>query len=678
MATRQDQILRFGVEVASDPGLLKVATDLEAITKAGGEAAPAAQALLDQLRKLAEQNATAGGLPAMKAELVELGDAFTTARLKVEQLEAQFDASDAPSARLTAQLEKARASVAGLQAQFNQQQASVTAAENALAGAGISTENLDASQRALRASLAATAAEGGILAASFKESSAAAKEQAASFSEVTEKSGFLRGAIEQISGLLKVFVGFFVLEKVKEDILGVMATGDKFAKFGVDFANAFGSAEKGREAFARVKELAETVPLSLEQVAAAAIKARKEGLDPFDGTLLALIDTNAKFGGSVDNLNVLIDVLGKATARGELTTRNLVALQQQGIPVTKILGEAMGKTADQILDLAKKGELGRDSIKLLVDTLGQGAAGDASKQMNLLGTLVVKVKDQWEEFLNLIANSGAYDFVRDKLIAINEAFKQGLADGSLREKAQSLSNAIVAIGNAVAGSIRFISDHAAAIYDAAKAYVIFKATILALDLASVSAKFIGLTAAVKESAAAAEGAAVANGGFSKLGAAIKSIPTAVKIAFATVALDFAITQTEKLYDTLVLIHEQNKKDEEDLKDLIAGREQLAAKADKVARALKGFADTQIADADKLASMSRQQSEDYLAQLQNATRYFTALRIQADQTGNFKGAQEATTRLRELRLPRRPHRKRSRKHCTMPARPSRPSSTVSMI
>jgi hypothetical protein len=26
MATRQDQILRFGVEVASDPGLLKVAT----------------------------------------------------------------------------------------------------------------------------------------------------------------------------------------------------------------------------------------------------------------------------------------------------------------------------------------------------------------------------------------------------------------------------------------------------------------------------------------------------------------------------------------------------------------------------------------------------------------------------------------------------------------------------
>src|SRR5690242_5314868 len=144
MSTRQDQILRFGVEVASDPGLLKVATDLEAVAKAGGDAAPAAQALLDQLRKLAEQNATAGGLPAMKATLVELGDAFVAARLKVEGLEAQFDAADAPSARLTAQLERARVSAAELQAQFNLQQASVTAAENALAGAGVSTENLDA------------------------------------------------------------------------------------------------------------------------------------------------------------------------------------------------------------------------------------------------------------------------------------------------------------------------------------------------------------------------------------------------------------------------------------------------------------------------------------------------------------------------------------------------------
>ena len=323
---------------------------------------------------------------------------------------------------------------------------------------------------------------------------AAHEKEQVSLDALAEKYAILQRGIELFKELALTVGGLVAFEKIKEEIGSVLETGDKFEKFGIQFTNAFGGVEQGAQAFEKVKTLAESTPLSLDVVTEAALRMRKEGLDPLDGSLQTLIDTNAKYGGSAEQLTGLVDSFAKAMARGELNTRLLVQLQEQGVPAAKLLGDAMGLTADQINKMAKQGELGRSSIALLLNQLASANGGAAASAMGTLTAQVTKLHDQWDEFLELIAKSGVYDFAKEELRQVGEAIQKGLGDGSLQEKAQAISDAIVGIGKAAIGVVSFLTEHAQAVKEVAEAYALLKLGGLAVDITK-----LGLQAA--ESAA---------------------------------------------------------------------------------------------------------------------------------------------------------------------------------
>jgi tape measure domain-containing protein len=643
----QTELLQFKIEALGDEQLSAISRELIAVGKAGGEAAPQANALLERLADLASQSDLISTLVREKVALQETGDALALAKLKLGELQTQMAATTTPSAALERSFSKTQATITTLDAAYNQHQANIARTSNALKAAGVDTEHLDAAQRDSRQTLTATSEAAAGLAAAHGKNSAAAKEEAVTVQSLSEKYGLFGKVVESVKTILLTVGAFIGLEKAKEALDGILEETEKAEKFGVTFANAFGGVEKGAEALQKVNEIAEQTPLKMDDIAAAALRAKREGLDPFDGTLQALIAANDKYGGSIDTLNPLIDALGKAYAKGSLGTRELVSLQQQGIPVAQLLGEALGKTADEIEDMAKKGEIGRESIKLLITQLGESAAGDTTRQMSLLSTVVTKLHDQWEDFLTLIGQSGVYDFVRDKLQAINTAFKQGIADGTIAEKARAISGAVVALGQAVGGTLKFLYDHAAAIGEAVKAYITFKTVLLAADIGGAAARMLALATATRTAGQAAEIAAAESGAFGKLRGVLGRIPTGIQIAIATAGVEFATSQLLNLIDAEKKLYDENQRIKELDQDRANTLTVLASKAEAIAQRLSGFAKTQIVDADQLAAKNRSQSEEYIAQLENATRYYTALRIQAQSIGDTKGAADAATHLKDL-------------------------------
>jgi tape measure domain-containing protein len=646
MATRQDQILRYGIDVASNKPLLDIALGLDKIVESGGPAAEEAKALQEQLAKLAQQGGIARALVADKAALQETGDALTLAKLKVQELQAQFAATDAPTAAMTRAMEKATASVTTLESQYNRLSASIATGTNALRAANIDTNNLDAAQRGLQASLTQTAAKGVQLAASFHESSAAAKEESLSLAEVTERNLVLRSSFEQLAELLKTFAGLFALEKVGEELHDILNTGDKFAKWGVQFSNAFGGAEKGQEALEKIKVLAEQTPLSLDDVAKAALTARKVGLDPLDGSLLSLINTTVKFGGGAQELETLITALGKSANQGGLNLRTLIALEQLGIPAAQLLGDAIGKTSTQVTELAKEGKLGADSVQTLIAALGRANTGAIADQMGLLSTQTTKAKDNFDEFLNLIAKSGAYDFVRDQLKSLNEEFKKGLEDGSLAESAKSISDGLIKIGQALINITRFATEHAGAIVTVVEQYALFKAAMLALDLIGAAKNMLGLAAAT-EAVGVSAATAAGEQGVGKLSTALGKIPRNIGIAIALAGVADILVQLREIND----IEEQNIALHERMvqleKDDSVFREKLLQQAKAVATQNVAAAQTEIATATQLAEKNREQSDSYVQALQSAIKYFTAIKVQDQALGNTSGAKAAGDKIREL-------------------------------
>ena len=132
----QTEILQFIVETQGNDELAATAKTLYDIAQGGGEAAPKAAALLDELGRLADVSSKTSGLPALKAQLQSVGDQLYTARVRAAELQTEFAATLEPTAALTRNYQKAQQAVAALELQQTQLGVAIKTSENALAAAG--------------------------------------------------------------------------------------------------------------------------------------------------------------------------------------------------------------------------------------------------------------------------------------------------------------------------------------------------------------------------------------------------------------------------------------------------------------------------------------------------------------------------------------------------------------
>ncbi len=278
--------------------------------------------------------------------------------------------------------------------------------------------------------------------------------------------------------------------------------------------------------------------------------------------------------------------------------------------------------------------------------------------MQTLGAQTQKVKDEFDDFLELIAKSGAYDFVVGKLKEINEAFKKGLESGKLQEAAKSISDALIALGNAIIGVTKFLVDHRAGILEAAEAYAIFRGALLATNLIEAGSNWVKLTLATKAHTIALGEAAVAQGTYAT---AAKSADAAALAAAAggggLSQARFADqrhpeehpdrsrcrrhregsrtpqrTSTQSIKGNNELAKQYNDTEDEIIADRAAPGRDLAG----VTQQLKRFADT--ADRERGSARRKEPGNrvrTYIDSLQNATRYFAALRAQARENSTSK-------------------------------------------
>lgn len=690
MATR-DEIIRFIIQTQGADGIEALSKSLKDTGAAGAEAEPEVRALVDELGRLADSDKAVSGFVSLKAELAEVETQLGVAKNNLDELTASFDRNDTSNKRITASFALADKTIASLTARQSELAVELAKTSGALDKAGIDANSLTDAQARPGVEAAAAAEKLRLIAAASAENATAEKAEALSVEELGERYAAFGRVLETLKTLAVTIGGLFAFEKAKEELGDILATGDKFERWGVQFANAFGGSEQGAEALEKVKELAESTPLSLDDLTEAAIKAKKGGLDPLNGTLETLVNVNAKYGGSIDSLNSLIDDFSKANAKGELSEKQLVTMQQNGVPAAQLLGAAMGKTADQILDMANKGQLGRDSIALLLKQLASSSSGAAQASMGLLSTQVVKLHDQWDEFLALIGKSGVYDFAREELKEIGEALEKGLGDGSLKERAQAISDGIVGIGKAALGTLSFLGEHASELKTVAEGYLLIRAAQLSVDLAGMVAKFTESTAAALANAAAAQRDAAAQ---VELAAAMRAASLAAgtqaaAVGASEVALDTAskggilralasfgslrgalngvgttltslvggpipaliasiaylafntVELVKNLTDWYNITQRLNDLQKENAETQTA----LGAKAAQVAQQTRDAANIQVLAAQDVAAMSRKQSDAYIKQLQDAIRYYTALKILAQQSGNKSQVDEDTEKLK---------------------------------
>ncbi len=265
--------------------------------------------------------------------------------------------------------------------------------------------------------------------------------------------GVNRGAVQMASGLGTVAGAATRTAFSLQGLIagaGVVALGrsmiqqaSSFENYKVQLETLEGSSAGAERALTWIEDFAVKTPLQVNEVVDSYAKLRAFGLDPTNGTMMALVDTMAATGGGAEKLEGLTLALGQAWTKGKLQGEEAMQLLERGVPVYDLLAKATGKTTEEIVAMQSAGELGREEITLLIEAMGAANKDAAIKMSQTWDGIVSNIWDQWTRFQRKIMDSGLFKYMKDGLQNLLDMLNDMAADGRLQAWAEQTSAAII-------------------------------------------------------------------------------------------------------------------------------------------------------------------------------------------------------------------------------------------
>ena len=257
-------------------------------------------------------------------------------------------------------------------------------------------------------------------------------EAMAHITRATSQSSKILGAYAAASGVIAAGAGVFAK--------GVMDTASEFERYETILTTLEGSAEKAKKSMAWISDFAARTPYEMNEVTDSFVKLKAYGLDPLkDGLLNSLGDTAAAMGKPV--MQVVEAIADAVTGENE-------RLKEFGIKASKIKGTNFteysytDKNGKQ--QLAKVESNNRAMIQATLQTIWNEKYGGAMNKLS--GTwegMMSNLSDQWSRFKLLIAQSGVFDFLKDKLSGFLDKVNKMADDGSLQKLAETIGQKLV-------------------------------------------------------------------------------------------------------------------------------------------------------------------------------------------------------------------------------------------
>ncbi|WP_460883015.1 tape measure protein, partial [Pseudaeromonas pectinilytica] len=247
---------------------------------------------------------------------------------------------------------------------------------------------------------------------------------------------------------------YIAIDRLWSGLKALFSSGDQAERLSVQLKAVMGSISGGKEATAWINKFATETPLQLDEVTQLFVRLKAFGLDPMDGSLQAIVDQTYKLGGGFEEAQGISLALGQAWAKQKLQGEEILQMIERGVPVWEMLEKVTGKNTAELEKLSSAGELGRDTIKALMEEIGKQSAGAAAENMGLLSGLISNAKDNLEKFYRLVASNGALAWLKSELAGVNAEFDRSAGpDGAVSKWASAMSTIVVSAGQAASGII---------------------------------------------------------------------------------------------------------------------------------------------------------------------------------------------------------------------------------
>ena len=238
----------------------------------------------------------------------------------------------------------------------------------------------------------------------------------------------LQGELKKIQGKIRitgaagtaVFAGMGAsLSKIKGPALGaavaiaaialpikaIAGVGAQFEDLKDSLDQVFGSMDAGDAAMQKVFQFAQTTPFQIEDATKAFIQLKSAGIEPSMDMLQIFADTAST---SIDQLGAfesLIRIVQRSAAGG-MGLEEINQLDDRGIPATKILTEALGKSREELSVFGKTAEGAAEMVQLLISGLETRFGGAMANKMDNLSTKASNMVIAFKQLADEVFKSG--------------------------------------------------------------------------------------------------------------------------------------------------------------------------------------------------------------------------------------------------------------------------------
>ena len=214
-------------------------------------------------------------------------------------------------------------------------------------------------------------------------------------------------------------------------LFDLFSTASQFEQFRVVLENIEGSSTAAEKALKWVKNFAQTTPYELADVMDAFVSLKAYGIDPMGGSLTAVGDAAA-------GMNKTIGEAVEAVA--DAMTGEYERLKGFGITAA-VAGDKVTltyvKAGKAISVVAKKGI---EAEKAVEGIFNARFGGMMAKQSTTFVGLIRNLKDNWSNFLLMVADAGVFDLVKSKIGAVLAKVNEWAKNGKIQAWAKWLSD----------------------------------------------------------------------------------------------------------------------------------------------------------------------------------------------------------------------------------------------
>lgn len=214
---------------------------------------------------------------------------------------------------------------------------------------------------------------------------------------------------------------------------------------------------EGLKDFKFVSNMSKTAPFEIAALADTFVKLKTAGIDPTKGSMNALVDSVARFGGSSDVLKRASIAIQQMTGKGVISMEELRQQLGEAVPTAmQNMADGMGVSMQKLAKIVQTGTLAAGpALERMFFQMQVENKGAAEEMMKTWGGMLSRLKTEWDLTSKFIADSGFGKAAKDSVLELTDALQSREFKSFASDLGASMGSAVKILLGAGKAAVEF-------------------------------------------------------------------------------------------------------------------------------------------------------------------------------------------------------------------------------